>query len=96
MPPRNVAKTTAKAAKGPARVVRLHEASGSSSKGWPAAVGDALRRSKADVPRPLAVEVVRQWGDVAAGGITRFHVTVRIAWAQTLKAPPATRTRPAK
>ena len=69
----------------PTRVVRLHEASGSSRSGWNAAVGDAVRRSKAEVPTPTAVEVVRQWADLKGGKVSLFHVTVRIAWEQRLR-----------
>lgn len=69
----------------PTRVVRLHEASGSSRNGWKSAVGDAVRRSKAEVPTPTAVEVVRQWADLKGGKISLFHVTVRIAWEQRLR-----------
>ena len=70
-----------------ARVVRLHEANGSSLKGWKSAVTDALRRAKAEVPTPVAVEVVRQWADIKGGKVTLFHVTVRIAWEQGLRGP---------
>lgn len=75
----------------PAVAIRVHEVSGSSPKGWPEAAADALRRAKAEVPSPIALEIVRQWADVSAGRMTRFHVTARIAWAQTLRAAPATR-----
>ena len=40
----------------PTRVVRLHEANGSSLNGWKSAVTDALRRSKDEVPTPVLSE----------------------------------------
>lgn len=72
----------------PARVVRLHEAHGSSRRGWEAAVVAAVRSARDEVPAPVAVEVARQWAEVKGGTPSLFHVTVRIAYEQTL-VPPA-------
>ncbi|MDO8562509.1 MAG: dodecin domain-containing protein, partial [Candidatus Limnocylindria bacterium] len=68
----------------PARVVRLHEAHGSSRRGWEAAVAAAVRSARDEVPAPLAVEVARQWAEVQGGAPSLFHVTVRIAYEQAL------------
>ncbi len=72
----------------PARVVRLHEAHGSSRRGWEAAVAAAVRNARDEVPAPVAVEVARQWAEVKGGAPSLFHVTVRIAYEQAL-VPPA-------
>lgn len=72
----------------PARVVRLHEAHGSSRRGWEAAVAAAVRSARDEVPAPIAVEVDRQWAEVKGGAPSLFHVTVRIAYEQAL-VPPA-------
>jgi len=71
-----------------ARVVRLHEAHGSSRRGWEAAVAAAVRSARDEVPAPIAVEVDRQWAEVKGGAPSLFHVTVRIAYEQAL-VPPA-------
>lgn len=72
----------------PARVVRLHEAHGSSRRGWEAAVAAAVRNARTEIPAPVAVEVARQWAEVQGGRPSLFHVTVRIAYEQAL-GPPA-------
>ena len=69
-------------------VVRLHEATGSARTGWDAALKAALKVARAEVDDPVAVEVARQWADVGPKGITRYHVSVKVAYRQRLKAPP--------
>jgi flavin-binding protein dodecin len=68
-----------------AGVTRLTEASGSSPKGWEAAVSAAVKSS--DVEAPVGVEVSRLWADWGSGKLTRYHATVKVAYRQRLKAP---------
>ena len=69
-----------------AGVVRLSEATGSSSRGWGDAVAAAVRAS--DVKGPVGVEVSRLWAEWERGKLSRFHATVKVAYWQSLRAPP--------
>ncbi len=66
-------------------VIRLSEATGSSSRGWEDAVAAAVRSS--DVTAPLGVEVSRLWAEWERGKLSRFHATVKVAYRQALKDP---------
>jgi flavin-binding protein dodecin len=66
-------------------VIRLSEATGSSSRGWEDAVTAAVKAS--DVKAPVGVEVSRLWADWERGKLGRFHATVKVAYRQALKAP---------
>jgi flavin-binding protein dodecin len=68
-----------------AGVIRLSEATGSSSRGWEDAVAAAVKAS--DVKIPMGVEVSRLWADWERGKLSRFHATVKVAYRQVLKAP---------
>ena len=70
-------------------VIRLSEATGSSSRGWEDAVTAAVKAS--DVKAPVGVEVSRLWADWERGKLSRFHATVKIAYRQALK--PAGRSK---
>ena len=78
MPARRPNKTTA-------GVIRLTEATGSSSGGWGDAVAAAVKAS--DVKTPVGVEVTRLWAGWDRGKLSRFHATVKVAYRQALKAP---------
>jgi flavin-binding protein dodecin len=71
--------------KATAGVIRLSEATGSSSRGWEDAVAAAVKAS--DVKTPVGVEVSRLWAEVERGRLSRFHATVKVAYKQALKAP---------
>ena len=71
--------------KATAGVVRLSEATGSSSRGWEDAVAAAVKAS--EVKTPVGVEVSRLWAEVQRGKLSRFHATVKVAYKQALKAP---------
>jgi flavin-binding protein dodecin len=66
-------------------VIRLSEATGSSSRGWEDAVTAAVKAS--DVTAPVGVEVSRLWADWERGKLSRFHATVKVAYRQAFKAP---------
>jgi len=68
----------------PATVVRLTEVNGASPKSWDAAIAAAVKAS--DVEDPLGVEVSRMWAEWSRGKLSRFHVTVKVAYRQALKA----------
>ena len=68
-------------------VVRLLDATGASPASWEAAVTDAVRSIRKEVRAPLGVEISRQWADLAAGRITTYRVSVRVAYRQALKPP---------
>jgi len=43
-------------------------------------------RCEDEAPSPIAVEVVRLWGDLAGGGrIARYRASVRIAYREGLR-----------
>jgi flavin-binding protein dodecin len=65
-------------------VVRVAEATGESARGWEPAVVAAIKAS--DVKDPLGVEVVRMWAAWDGRKLSRFHVTVKVAYRQALKA----------
>jgi flavin-binding protein dodecin len=73
----------APARRAPAGVVRVSEASGSSTRGWEEAVVAAVKAS--DVAAPIGVEVVRFWAEWDAGKLSRYHATVKVAYRQSLK-----------
>ncbi len=66
-----------------AGVVRLTEASGSSARGWEAAVAAAVRAS--EVEKPIGAEVVRLWAEWDGRKLSRYHATVKVAYRQSLK-----------
>ena len=71
-------------------VVRLVEASGTSARGFEAAVSAAVRSAAGDVPKPIGVEVSRMWADLEGGTKPlRYHASVKIAYRQRLVAPKA-------
>jgi flavin-binding protein dodecin len=61
------------------------EASGDSPRSWDAAVIAAVRSS--EVRQPVGVEVMRMWAKWDGGKPSRYHVTVKVAYRQTLKPP---------
>ena len=69
----------------PASIVRLTEVSGASPRGWDAAIAAAVKA--ADVTEPIGVEVSRMWAEWKRGELSRYHVTVKVAYRQSLKAP---------
>lgn len=70
-----------------AGVVRLADATGSSTESWQAAVEDAVRSIRKEVPAPLGVEISRQWADLERGRLTTYRVSVRVAYRQDVKGP---------
>jgi flavin-binding protein dodecin len=76
-------------------LVRIHEATGSSKTGWDAALKAAIKEARADVTDPIAVEITRQWADLSARGITRYHASVKIAYRQPIAEPKRERKRAA-
>ena len=64
-------------------VVRLTESTGSSLRGWEAAVAAAVKAS--DAEKPIGVEVQRLWADWDGRKLSRFHATVKVAYRQSLK-----------
>lgn len=68
-------------------VVRLLDATGSSTASWEAAVADAVKSVRKEVRAPLGVEISRQWADLEAGRIATYRVSVRVAYRQDLKPP---------
>jgi hypothetical protein len=67
-----------------ATVVRVTEATGTSPRGWEAAVTAAVRSSDVD---PIGVEVQRLWAEWNGRRLSRFHATVKVAYRQELKSP---------
>ena len=68
----------------PASVVRVADATGSSPRGWEAAVAAAVKTS--DVADPIGVEVTRMWAEWDGRKLSKFHVTVKVAHRQKLQA----------
>ncbi len=66
-----------------ASVIRVTEATGSSPRGWEAAVAAAVKAS--DVRDPIGVEVSRFWAEWDGRKLNRYHVTVKVAFRQSLK-----------
>ncbi len=69
----------------PASVVRVTEATGESPRNWDAAIVAAVKAS--EVKDPIGVEVVRMWAEWSGRKLSRYHVTVKVAYRQKLKAP---------
>jgi len=67
-----------------ASVVRITEASGESPRSWDSAVAAAVK--SADVRDPVGVEVARMWADWDGRRLSRYRVTVKVAYRQQLKA----------
>jgi flavin-binding protein dodecin len=67
----------------PASAVRVTEVTGSSARGWEAAVAAAVKAS--DVKDPIGAEVVRLWAEWNGKQLSRYHATVKIAYRQALK-----------
>ncbi len=67
----------------PASVVRITEATGESPKSWDAAVAAAVKAS--EVKAPIGVEISRMWAEWDGRRLSRYHVTVKVAYRQTLK-----------
>ena len=68
----------------PASVVRITEATGESPRSWDSAVAAAVKA--ADVSEPVGVEVARMWADWNGRRLSRYRVTVKVAYRQQLKA----------
>jgi flavin-binding protein dodecin len=68
----------------PASVVRVTEATGTSPRGWEAAVAAAVKAS--DAKDPIGVEVVRMWAEWDGRKLSRYHVSVKVAFRQKLTA----------
>ena len=82
-------RATRRRAASPAVAVRLHEATGSARTGWDAALKAALRAARAEVDEPIAAELARQWVDLGPRGVTMYHVNLKVAYRQALRAPTA-------
>jgi flavin-binding protein dodecin len=77
-------------------VVRIHETTGEAKGGWDAALKAAVRSARAEVGDPLAVEITRQWADLSARGIASYHVSVKVAYRQSIAPPKRERKRTAR
>ena len=64
--------------------MRLLEATGSSPRGWEAAVAAAVRSVREEAPDPLGVEVARHGADLDGARLSRFHASVKVAYRQEL------------
>ncbi|MDQ2952553.1 MAG: dodecin domain-containing protein [Chloroflexota bacterium] len=64
--------------------MRVADATGSSPRGWEAAVAAAVRAS--DVSAPIGVEVTRMWAEWDGRKLSKYHVTVKVAYRQKLQA----------
>ena len=67
----------------PASVVRVTEATGTSPRGWEAAVAAAVKASEAK--DPIGVEVTRMWAEWDGRKLSRYHVSVKVAFRQKLQ-----------
>ena len=67
----------------PASVVRVTEATGMSPRGWEAAVAAAVKAS--DAKAPIGVEVTRMWAEWDGRKLSRYHVSVKVAFRQKLQ-----------
>jgi flavin-binding protein dodecin len=63
--------------------VRVADATGSSPRGWEPAVAAAVKAS--DVVAPIGVEVTRMWAEWDGRKLSKYHVTVKIAYRQKLQ-----------
>jgi flavin-binding protein dodecin len=61
-------------------VVRLVEATGTSTKSWDAAVLAAVKASK--VKTPVGVEVGRLWAELDGPELSRYHASVKVAYRE--------------
>ena len=61
-------------------VVRLVEATGTSTKGWDAAVLAAVKAAK--VKTPVGVEVGRLWAEIDGPKLSRYHASVKVAYRE--------------
>jgi flavin-binding protein dodecin len=75
-------------------VVRIHETTGVAKTGWDAALRAAVRSARSEV-EPIAVEITRQWADLSPGGITSYHVSVKVAYRQPIAPPKRARKKAA-
>jgi len=80
-----VAKAERRPSAGSASVVRVADAAGDSPKSWEAAVIAAVNAS--EVRQPVGVEIVRMWAKWDGDRPSRYHVTVRVAYRQSLRPP---------
>jgi len=80
----------------PSLVVRIHETTGSAKAGWHAALKAAVKDARAEVGDAIAVEISRQWADLSARGITRYHVSVKVAYRQPIARPKRERKKAAR
>ena len=85
--------TRRRAGKAPA-VVRLHETAGSARTSFDAALKAAIKSARAEVSDLVAVEISRQWVDLGARGVATYHVSVKVAYRQTLAPPKRVRKAP--
>ena len=69
----------------PASVVRITEATGESPRSWDSAVAAAVKA--AEVGDPVGVEVARMWAEWDGRRLSRYRVTVKVAYRQRLQAP---------
>ena len=61
-------------------VVRLAEATGTSTKSWDAAVLAAVKAAK--VKTPVGVEVGRLWAELDGTKLSRYHAAVKVAYRE--------------
>jgi flavin-binding protein dodecin len=66
-------------------VVRLVEVTGTSTKGWDAAVLAAVKAAK--VKTPVGVEVGRLWAELDGPKLSRYHAAVKVAYREAQRAP---------
>jgi flavin-binding protein dodecin len=59
------------------------DATGESPRGWEAAVAAAVKAS--EVKDAIGVEVTRMWAAWDGRKLSRYHVTVKVAYRQSLK-----------
>lgn len=64
--------------------MRLTEVSGDSPRSWDAAVAAAVKAC--EVSDPIGVEISRMWAEWNGRKLSRYHVTVKVAYRQSLKA----------
>lgn len=70
----------------------MHEANGSSTKGWDAAVLAAVALARKDLlGEVIGFEVVRLAGSLNATGIHTYRAIVRVAYREKVSGPPAER-----
>lgn len=73
-------------------VVRLHEATGVSPKGWDGAILAAIAAAKKEIEGDVVgFEVVRFAGDAGPRSIRAYRATVRVAYWDRVTSPKSTR-----